>query len=68
MKLLTVQKRPGYAHNAYEGECSVDTTVEDIQRKFYDPYFGGREAWVSSDTHEHNGEPARYFRAVEHCD
>lgn len=38
--------RPGYSHQTVTGKCPVGATVDDVKRLFYDPYFGGREAWV----------------------
>jgi len=37
---------PGYAHTRISGSCGQDVTVEDIEKKFYHSYFGGRNAWV----------------------
>ena len=37
---------PGYHHTDYEGECGPDVTIDDIKKKFYSPYFGGRNARV----------------------
>ena len=28
------------------GICSPDVTVEDVKKRFYHWYFGGRDAWV----------------------
>jgi len=36
----------GYCHTRISGSCSEDVTVSDIEERFYDPYFGGRNAWV----------------------
>jgi len=36
----------GYCHTQIYGSCSQDVTVHDIEERFYDPYFGGRNAWV----------------------
>lgn len=49
---------PGYAHTDYQGECGPDVTVDDIKKKFYHSYFGGRGASVS------NGK----WRATSHDD
>lgn len=51
-------RRPGYAHTQLWGKCSPEVTVEDIEKKFYHPYFGGRGAWVR------NGE----WGAIRHDD
>jgi hypothetical protein len=37
---------PGYAHTKMGGTCGPDVTVEDIEKRFYHDYFGGRGAWV----------------------
>lgn len=37
---------PGHAHTTLYGTCSSNVTVDDIKRKFYHSYFGGRDAWV----------------------
>lgn len=37
---------PGYAHTRYQGTCSANVTVADIEKRIYHSYFGGREAWV----------------------
>jgi len=36
----------GHCHTQIYGSCSQDVTVQDIEQRFYDPYFGGRNAWV----------------------
>lgn len=46
-KTITVERRaPGYAHVQLYGTCGPDVTVEDIQKRFYHDYLGGRSAWV----------------------
>jgi hypothetical protein len=45
-QMQVTSRRPGYAHEIVEGTCGPDVTVSDIRRTFYDPYFGGRDAWV----------------------
>jgi len=45
-----------YNHKNYSGTCGKSVTVEDIKKRFYHPYFGGRDAKV------HNGT----FTATEH--
>lgn len=46
-KVMEVTNRePGYAHTRVQGTCSPDVTVEDVKRRFYHGYFGGRDAWV----------------------
>jgi hypothetical protein len=39
-------RRPGYAHVTIAGRCGPDTTKEDVERRFYHPYFGGRGAFA----------------------
>lgn len=46
-KFVEVEHRSsGYAHVNVSGRCGPDVTVEDIERRFYHPYFGGRGASV----------------------
>lgn len=45
-KILVISRVSGYAHTRYSGTCPPDVTVEDIKSRFYDPCFGGRDAWV----------------------
>jgi hypothetical protein len=58
-------KRPGYAHCIHEGVCGDSVTVEDIQKLVYDPYFGGRAAWISTGK---TVEGYRLWAATEHTD
>jgi hypothetical protein len=39
-------RQPGYAHVTVQGTCGPDVTVEDVRKRFYHWYFGGRDAWV----------------------
>lgn len=39
---------PGYAHTRVSGTYTGDATIEDVGKKFYHPYFGGRDAWCSN--------------------
>lgn len=41
-----VDRFPGYGHTRYQGTCSANVTVEDIEKKIYHSYFGGSQAWV----------------------
>lgn len=36
----------GYAHVRLSGVCDLDVTAEDVRKRFYHPYFGGRDAGV----------------------
>lgn len=46
-KQMTVTDRShGYNNTTVSGVCSPDVTVEDVKKRFYHSYFGGREAWV----------------------
>ena len=46
-KTMTVTNRmDGYASTTISGTCSPDVTVEDVKKRFYHWYFGGRDAWV----------------------
>lgn len=57
-EILVETVRPGYAHTYRSGRCGPKVTVEDIQRRFYHEYFGGREARVE------NGR----WSCIEHVD
>jgi hypothetical protein len=57
-EIIVETVRPGYAHIYRAGRCGRKVTVEDIQRRFYDPYFGGREARVQDG----------HWSAVAHTD
>lgn len=37
---------PGYAHVIVQGTCGPNVTTEDVRRRFYHSYFGGRDEWV----------------------
>lgn len=36
----------GYAHVKLEGTYTGPATARDVERQFYHPLFGGREAWA----------------------
>jgi hypothetical protein len=36
----------GYGHVRLTGTCGKHVTVADIENRFHDPYFGGRETWI----------------------
>src|SRR5215475_6362940 len=57
-------KRPGYAHCIHEGVCGDAVTLDDIEKLVYDPYFGGRGAWISTGK---TVEGYRLWSCVEHC-
>ena len=43
-KVITVEvTRPGYAHTRFSGTYSGPVTVKDIEERFYNKYFGGRD-------------------------
>jgi hypothetical protein len=46
-EMIITKTEVGYAHTRIWGNCSVGTTVKDVIDKFYDPYFGGRDASVN---------------------
>jgi hypothetical protein len=46
-EMIVTKRESGYAHEKIWGNCSVGTTVKDVIDKFYDPYFGGRDASVN---------------------
>lgn len=37
----------GHANVRLSGRCGPDVTRHDIEKRFYHPYFGGRDAGVS---------------------
>ncbi len=45
-QMIVTARSAGYAHVAVRGDCSPDITVEDVKKRFYHWYFGGRDAWV----------------------
>lgn len=45
-RITVVNSTRGYAHTRLSGTCGSAVTVEDIRKRFYHPYFGGRDAWV----------------------
>jgi hypothetical protein len=45
-QITVVNRESGYAHTTFQGTCGPDVTVEDIKKRFYHNYFGGRGAWV----------------------
>lgn len=51
----------GYAHERFVGTCPAGTTKEQVAKRFYHEYFGGREAevWTTADGITH-------FTAVRH--
>jgi hypothetical protein len=57
--VFTVTNRiAGYAHVTLHGTYTGPATVDDVKKKFYHSYFGGRGAWC------HDGE----FGCVVHTD
>jgi hypothetical protein len=43
---FTVERsEPGYNHVCLHGTYTGPATVEDVKKRFYHEYFGGREAW-----------------------
>ena len=57
-EIKVLKQTPGYKHTKYEGTCGPKVTKDDIEKRFYHPYFGGRDAWVL------NGR----WRAIRHND
>lgn len=41
-----LQRRAGYAHETLTGTYTGKATADDVCKKFYHPFFGGREAWA----------------------
>lgn len=48
-KIVVTGRASGYAHVRLWGTCGPDVTREDIEKRFYHSYFGGREARVHKD-------------------
>lgn len=46
-RIQVLKVTPGYCHTLYEGTCDVTVTVQDIERLFCHPKWGGRRSWVS---------------------
>lgn len=46
MQMIVTSRMSGYNNVTVNGVCSPDVTVEDIKKRFYHSYFGGRDAWV----------------------
>jgi hypothetical protein len=46
-QMSVTQWSHGYNNTTIQGVCSPDVTVEDVKKRFYHDYFGGRAAWVS---------------------
>jgi hypothetical protein len=46
-QMVVTQRVAGHHHVTVSGVCSPDVTVEDVKKRFYHSYFGGRGAWVS---------------------
>lgn len=45
-QMIVTGRSEGYNHTVVWGICSPDVTVEDVKKRFYHDYFGGRQAWV----------------------
>jgi len=45
-RITVINREIGYAHVRLQGTCDADVTIEDIEKRFYHEYFGGRSAWV----------------------
>lgn len=45
-QIIVEQRGNGYGHCTVSGVCSPDVTEEDVKKRFYHWYFGGRNAWV----------------------
>ena len=46
-QMIVIDRSNGYNNVTVSGVCSPDVTVEDVKKRFYHCYFGGRHAWVS---------------------
>jgi hypothetical protein len=47
VKFEVVDRFPGYAHVRIYGTYTGPATVEDVKKRFYHSYFGGRDPWCS---------------------
>lgn len=45
-QMVVTDRSNGHNNVSVSGVCSPDVTVEDVKKRFYHFYFGGREAWV----------------------
>lgn len=45
IKFTVEHREHGYAHARISGTYTGPATVEDVKKKFYHYYFGGRDAW-----------------------
>jgi len=45
-QMVVTERGQSYGTASVSGVCSPDVTVEDVQKRFYHFYFGGRGAWV----------------------
>lgn len=45
-QMVVTDRSHGYGHSTVSGLCSPDVTLEDVRKRFYHSYFGGRAAWV----------------------
>jgi hypothetical protein len=45
-QMIVTTRINGYNNVAVSGICSPDVTVDDVKKRFYHDYFGGRDAWV----------------------
>lgn len=50
----------GYNHVRYSGTFTGTATIDDLKKRFYHEYFGGREARINADT--------KTFSVVKHID
>jgi hypothetical protein len=46
LQFETTSEERGYGHVTVQGTCPPDTTVKEVEERFYHWYFGGRNAWV----------------------
>lgn len=45
-QMSVTDRSNGHNNVTVSGVCSLDVTVEDVKKRFYHFYFGGRGAWV----------------------
>lgn len=47
-QMIVTQRGAGYNNVTVSGVCSPDVTAEDVKKRFYHWYFGGRGAWAEN--------------------
>lgn len=45
-RFVVTSRRRGHAHVVLQGTSAADVTAENVRKRFYHPYFGGRSEWA----------------------